>query len=78
MGTTLLGAREKVLEIDDCALANNPEFLLHHSSQIFQLSHDLLLYQYFFRLYSFRYRLKAGDVKSYVRSKKRLTCIARA
>ena len=50
MGTTLLGAREKVLEIDDCALANNPEFLLHHSSQIFQLSHDLLLYQYFFRL----------------------------
>jgi len=38
----LLRTREKILEINDCTETNHPEFLLHHSPKVLQLSHNLL------------------------------------
>jgi hypothetical protein len=47
----LLRTREKVLEINDCTLTDYPEFLLHHPTQVLQLSNDLLLRQFISYVY---------------------------
>jgi len=75
----LLRTREKVLEINDCTQTDHPEFLLHHSPKILQLSDDLLSCQLFPHTTS---RHQTGDEEKdedeNERKKEERTCIARA